>query len=295
MNNRVGFDLNNAHFYVYGSNVENVMTVGSSLLRSTIRLYADANSNASSDIGLDATTPPTLWLGNTLPVLYVKDNKVGINNPNPTYPLDVSGDMRLSGTIVQAGTNTSIVTQMVESDHIQVNSISSGNSEGINFNGSSLYNISSITANSNITVNVFQQYLMNGTQQQQVMKTTGVLSTRGTHTSKVRLAWDAGAELFDPTFEAEVTFFASGNMNTRMHLKANVLINIASASIDVVTHKSTFQSDNVQELDLYVEHIAEGSLYIGATWRLSNDIDHKGHIKIDVTAPTELGYISMNI
>ena len=241
MTNKIGFDLENSYFYIHGSNVRDVMSVGSSLATSVVSLYAANNSNIGFHVGVDAY-PPRLWcgeIGNTAPTLYISDGKVGI---------------------------------------------------GINFSDSVLYNIASLDVNSGMTVRGNpQRHIMNGTQFIRALKTTGMRSSPGEQVEYMTVSWNLSPDCFDPTFKIDVNFYGSGTANiTRMHMKCECLVDVLTGTLDVVLDKSTFQSDNVTYIDLYVQNVSSTSLQIGAKWRLVDTVNHKGHMKIEVTAPSEL-------
>lgn len=289
MTNRIGFDLENSEFYVYGSNTSNVMTIGSSLASSIIKLYAGGNSNTAYNIGVN-NPPLQLWIGQTQPCFYIKDNNIGIHNPIPEVALDIVGDLRISGNLLQSGTNTSIQTDLVA-----VNNISAATSSGINFTDTPLYNVGSLQVNSNVTTNGIEIQKMNGTQHLRYLQKTGVRSSLDPQVSYVTVTWDPNGymNVFDPTFKIDTSFFASGTYNTRLFLRSSLLVNTSTGGIDVVLDKTTFQSDNVATLNIYTETLTQSSLKIGVSWCLSTTHQHSGHMSIDVTAPIELG--NMNI
>lgn len=177
--NRIGFDLENSYFYVFGSNVQNVMHIGSSDATSTLCIYANDDKNAASyHVGVDASDPPLFWIGKQIsgvddnyiynPRFYIRDNNVGIGISDPQYPLDIHGDMRVTGQLIQEGNSTSIQTDLVA-----VNNIIGGTTLGINMNNTNMYNLGAVTTNG------LQTHAMNDTMHVQYMQTTGMKNSIG--------------------------------------------------------------------------------------------------------------------
>lgn len=155
--NHVGFDLHQGYFYIRGSNVENVARFGSTLPTSTISMYMNDDSNQSMYLGVMGSNDPVFYIGKTsnAPTFYVRgsDGYVGIGTSSPRYPLDISGDLFLSGQLRQQGSNVVIYTETVSTILSSTDFIrKSSNVDAIGFEDSPIRNIGTAQFNSNVYV-----------------------------------------------------------------------------------------------------------------------------------------------
>lgn len=304
MSKRIGFDLEGSHFYIHGSNITNVMSVGSTNDTTTLKLYANSDSNIAYHLGLDATDPPLFWIGRQVgsspsspyepvinPALFIKNSKVGIQTPDPISTLDVRGDISLTGRIITSGSNSTI-----QSESINTSVISGlGSNNGIDFNNSKLYNIQSVNVSTDVTTGGVQRHIMNETQHLQALQSSGLISSVATNEMYMSLSWNSVSQfvMLDPMMQVELTFFGSGENDTRMHIRTSLLIHIPTASLDLVIDKTSFQSDNIVQLDTIVRPITPNLLHIGVKWQVSSYSKHNGYLKVQVMAPSELGDITV--
>lgn len=155
--NQVGFDLHQGYFYIRGSNVENVARFGSTLPTSAISLYMNDDSNQCMYFGVTDSNDPTFWIGkaSNQPSFYVRgsDGYVGIGTSQPRFPVDIAGDLYLSGQLRQAGCNVVIYTETVSSTFSSTDFIrKSSNVDAIGFEDSPLRDIGEAHFNSNVYV-----------------------------------------------------------------------------------------------------------------------------------------------
>jgi len=160
--NSVGFDLNDAFFYVHSSNTPNVARFGGTLPSSTISLYSDNDPSKSYFLGVEQPDDPTFWIGKSnvttndiSRLLYIKSSTgyIGIGTSQPSYSMDIHGDIRITGQLVQEGCNVIITTQTVQTTTSSTDFISSSsNVDAIDFSGSSIKNLMNARINSNLYV-----------------------------------------------------------------------------------------------------------------------------------------------
>lgn len=155
--NHVGFDLHQGHFFIRGSNVENVARFGSTLPTSAISLYINDNSNEAMYLGITNSNNPTFFIGkdSNQPQFFIRgsDGYVGIGTSTPRYPLDISGDLFLSGQLRQSGSNVVIFTESVSTTFSSTDYIrKSSNVDAIGFEDSPIKNVGTAWFNSNVYV-----------------------------------------------------------------------------------------------------------------------------------------------
>lgn len=155
--NQVGFDLHQGYFYIRGSNVENVARFGSTLPTSAISLYMNDNSNQCMYLGVMNSNNPVFWVGkgSNEPSFYIRgsDGYVGIGTSDPRYPLEISGDVFLSGQLRQQGSNVVIYTETVSTTFSSTDFIrKSSNVDAIGFEDSPIRDIGTAYFNSNVYV-----------------------------------------------------------------------------------------------------------------------------------------------
>lgn len=303
MPNKIGYDLESTHFYIHGSNLTNVMSIGSSEKTNTLKIYANNNSNQAYHIGLDATNPPLFWIGRQIgeslsspyepvvsPTLYIKNSRVGIQTPDPVCALDVRGDLFITGRLL---TNTTGSNNAFESDIISTGAITSTSNAGIDFNNSKIFNIQTANINSDVTLGGVQRHVMNGTQHIQALQSSGLISSTSTSMMYLTLSWNTIStyEMLDPMFQIDLTFFASGENNTRMNIKTTVLVYIPTVQVDIIIDKTSIQSENVVDLQPIFIKQSTNSMRVGVQWQLSSYTKHNGFLKIQALAPTEIGDI----
>lgn len=303
MTKRVGFDLESAHFYIHGSNITNVMSLGSTNLTNTLKLFANGDSNMAYHLGMDATNPPLFWIGRQIgsspsspyepvisPTMYIKNSRVGILSPDPVSALDVRGDIYITGRLLSSSSNSSI-----QSEIINTNAIESGSNVGIDFRASKIYNIQSADVNGDITTGGVQRHVMNGTQHIQALQSSGLISSIAANEMYMTLSWDPVFQfaMLDPTLNIDLSFFGSGENDTRIHIKTSVLVHIPTATLDLVIDKTSFQSDNILELDSIIRTVTPYQLQVGVRWRVATYTKHNGYLKIQVMAPSELGNMTI--
>lgn len=287
MVNKVGFDLDNSYFYIHGSNIRDVVKISSTEQESVIQLFANSDSNACYNIGVNAAKPPAMWIGyGGLQdcSMSIQNSCVGIQTHLPEYTLDVHGDMHITGELIQSGSNSAINTNLMNVNNI------SGNSNIINFNDTNLVDIGSLH------IKGLQRQVMNDTQHIQSLASTGIVDTGGTHTLAMTISWDPESAFyaFDETFEIDVSFFASGAGGTRMFVKAAMLVNAKTATLDMILDKTTTQSDNVADMGIRINERSIASIDVQIYWQLTDLSQHTGHLKIQVTAPVNIQNMDIN-
>lgn len=392
--NSIGFDLNDAYFYVHGSNYGNIARFGSSQACTTISVYTGDNSNISYHIGVDDPDDPVLWIGKQLgtdnycitPNFYIRglDGNVGIGTSQPQYSIDVWGDIHVTGQLYQKTSNIVILTETVSATLNTTDFLSSCNEAGINVTNTPLSNIREIQVNGNayigdtlyasnlniynkistvdtVTYNTEQLIIQNmgtgpaakiiqtGTQsvvefyddsnmamtivdggnvgintavplarldvigrmQSQGDVQTHVMGNMQTvrmsygqipfsdttvHEIGFIISWTNTSATDDLLFQVDGTFFGSGT-NVRMHTRFSSMVNPQNDNTnlpgeDVTTDKSSFQSTNVATLQQVITRNTNCSVKIGARWKISSAILHKTNIKLELLAPTALGFIT---
>jgi hypothetical protein len=162
MTNSVGFDLNDAYFYVNTSNVENVARFGSTLPSSAISIYTGADTSTSYVIGVENPIDPMLWIGrqsstsNTadkLLYIHAQSGFVGVGTSMPRYAMDIFGDIHITGQLVQEGCNIIINTETIQSTISSTESISVSSSvDAIDFTNSPIKNVGTARFNSKVYV-----------------------------------------------------------------------------------------------------------------------------------------------
>lgn len=137
--------------------MENVARFGSTLPTSAISLYMNDDSNQCMYIGVTNSNNPTFWIGRDIdqPSFYIRgsDGYVGIGTSQPRSPVDIAGDIFISGQLRQEGSNLVIFTETVASTFSSTDFIrKSSNVDAIGFEDSPITNIGEARFNSNVYV-----------------------------------------------------------------------------------------------------------------------------------------------
>lgn len=140
----------------YSATRSNVVNIGSGGQSSTLGIYVGNNPNTAYYIGVDNPSDPRLWIGrndNKLVWINAQSGYVGVGTDNPRYPMDVFGDMHLSGQLVQEGSNVILTTQTVQSVISSTETISAAsNVDAIDFTNSAIKNVGVARFVSNVYV-----------------------------------------------------------------------------------------------------------------------------------------------
>lgn len=161
--NHVGFDLNDAYFYVKTSNVSNVARFGSTTSSGAISIYNNSDEATSYLIGVENPIDPIFWIGKSqgasnenvkkLLHIHAQTGFIGVGTDRPAFSMDIYGDIHLTGQLVQEGCNVIINTQTIQSTISSTESISvSSNVDAIDFTGSAIKNVGTARFNCNVYV-----------------------------------------------------------------------------------------------------------------------------------------------
>lgn len=161
--NSVGFDLNDAFFYVKTSNISNVARFGSTTPTGAISIYNGGDESNGYLIGVENPTDPIFWIGKSqgtsnedvkkLLHIHAQTGFIGVGTNRPAFSMDIYGDIHLTGQLVQEGCNVIINTQTIQSTISSTESISvSSNVDAIDFTDSAIKNVGSARFNCNVYV-----------------------------------------------------------------------------------------------------------------------------------------------
>lgn len=156
----LGFELDEAYFYVLSSNQDHVAQFGSTLSTSTISIYPNSDSNQAFCLGVDGPPKqPKFWISShtnhTPQFVVVVDptTKVGVGTQSPSCTLDVWGDVRIRGQLFSLSSNIVINNAQFDTRNIEVETISGlGSNHSISFLDSIVNRILSLQVNSNVGI-----------------------------------------------------------------------------------------------------------------------------------------------
>ncbi len=260
------------------------------------------------------------------------DGNVGIGTDRPMYSLDVHGDIHITGQLFQKQSNVIILSELVQASVNSTDYLTSSNADGIDFTNTSIFNIGeaqfndtiytsnlvvyggrnppslSITQSGNIgigtavptstlsvvgrfqTADNVQVHIMGDMQNVRAMQASTTVSSLEMQELAMILEW---SEVDTAIFDVDICFFSSGQNGLRMHLKSSHLVNAATQSEDVLTDKSSFQSQNISLLQPFIEPHLTTRMKVGVRWQSSTLDTHKAHLKLDITSPLSLGYMNV--
>ena len=157
----LGFSLHETSFHVHTSNIQEVARFGNTDPRAHLRLYSGSQSNTGWLIELSQPTtadPSSFAIRHndaSAPALFVDGSTgyIGMNTNAPAHALDVKGDIFIDGQIIQTGTNTILVTEVIQSGTLVADTIQSCNVLGtIDMTGSTLSNVRSLNVTDGLAV-----------------------------------------------------------------------------------------------------------------------------------------------
>lgn len=156
---RFGFELDTNPFYIHTSNTDITALFGASENSSTIRLYSGDQSNQGFNITTDVSPNLNIYRNNYNDSLFFIDGNtgcVGIGTTKPSNKLDIQGDLYIEGQLIQRGSNSILVTEVVVAGtSLYVEEVRSCNIDGtIKFVNSSLAAINDINCITLHTCNI---------------------------------------------------------------------------------------------------------------------------------------------
>lgn len=259
---------------------------------------------------------------------------IGIGTDQPKYSLDVHGDIHITGQLFQKQSNVIILSELVQATVNQTDFLTSSNADGIDFTDTRIYNVESAQVNDTIytsnivvygsgnprsltitqtgnvgigtsiatstlsvvgrfeTAHNVQVHVMGDMQNVRAMQASSSISSQDVQELYMIVEW---TEDMNAIYDVALSFFASGQDGLRMHVKSSHLVNAQSGSEDVLTDKSSFQSQNISLLTPFIRPHAAQSVEIGVRWQASTLATHTAHLRLDMTAPLSLGPMNVLI